>query len=234
MALKKILDTLDGLSDDVKKEYKEKDGKFVLDIEGDDSDTQISHLKQNKDIAEEHRVKAEKKVEELQNMLDDMRRGNIPKSDVEALENSWKDKLNQATELSKSEKAKLQKQLDKVLRQDTAHRIAAELSTVPDLLVPTIVSRLAVEEGEDGEVKVRVKDKAGKMSALTLEDLKTEIRGIEKYAPILIASKGSGGGAGGPKNQNPGGNELAKMSEADRVAWFKRDPEGFRNALNMS
>src|SRR5690606_19849293 len=120
----------------------EKDGKFVLDVEGDDSETTIAHLTQKKTIAEEHRTKAETKVRELQEMLDDMRRGNIPKSDVEALENSWKEKLDTAVELSKTEKAKLKRQLDKVLRDDTAHRLAAELATVPDLLVPAIVNRL--------------------------------------------------------------------------------------------
>src|SRR3546814_675765 len=120
-----------------------------------------------------------------------MRRGAIPKEDLEALENSWKEKLNNATELSKSEKNKLQKQLDKVLRHDTAMRIASELSTVPDLLAPSIMDRLSIEESQEGEVKVRVKDKDGKPSALTLDELKAEIRGIEKYAPILIGSKGS-------------------------------------------
>lgn len=234
MALKKILDKIDDLPADVQKEYVQKDGKFVLQIDGDDSETTINHLTQKKNIAEEHRTKAETKVRELQEMMDEMRRGNIPKSDVEALENSWKEKLANATELSKAEKNKLQKQLDKVLRTDTAHRLAAELATVPDLLVPAIESRLAVEEGDDGEVKIRVKDKDGKMSALTLDDLKAEIRGIEKYAPILIGSKGSGGGANGNHSPaNPGGKKLSELNEQERRDWFERDPEGFRKAAGI-
>lgn len=35
MALKAILESLDGVSDDIKKEYTEKDGKFYLDVEDD-------------------------------------------------------------------------------------------------------------------------------------------------------------------------------------------------------
>lgn len=235
MALKKVLDSIDDLPEELKKEYVQKDGKFHLDIDGDDTEATITHLTQKKNIAEEHRIKAERKNQELQDMLDEMRRGNIPKSDVEALESSWKDKLKNAEELSKAEKAKLQKQLDKVLRQDTAMRVAAELSTVPDLLAPTIMSRLAVEEVEDGEVRVRVKDAEGKMSALTLDDLKSELRSIEKYAPILIGSKGSGGGANGSNQPaNPGGKAFSEMSEAERVDFHKRDPEGFRRAAGIN
>lgn len=234
MALKKFLDSLDGLPADVAKEYKEKDGKFVLDIDGDDSESVIEHLTQKKSIAEEHRTKAEKRVLELQDELDNLRRGAIPKDDVTALEQSWQSKLDEATAKGTSEVTRLKSQLHKVMIEDTAARIAAELSSVPDLLQGSIASRLAIEEVETGEVRVRVKDASGKPSALTLDDLKTEIRSIEKYAPILIGSKGSGGGANGSQIPgSSGGKKFAEMSEKERVEFHKRDPDGFRQAAGL-
>lgn len=234
MALKKVLDTLDGLPAEVAKEYKEKDGKFYLDIDGDDSESRISHLTQKKQIAEEHRTKAEKRAQELQDELDNLRRGAIPKDDLEALEQSWKNKLTTTESQYKEQTAKLRKQLHKTLVEDTAQRIASELSTVPDLLAPTIANRLSIEETESGDIRVRVKDAEGKPSASTLDDLKSEIRSIEKYAPILVGSKGSGGGANGTQTPgSSGGKKIADMSEQERVEFYKRDPEGFKQATGI-
>lgn len=55
MALKTLLDTLDGLDDAVKALYVEKDGKFVLDLEGVDAHPEVANLK-----SAYERVKAEK------------------------------------------------------------------------------------------------------------------------------------------------------------------------------
>ncbi|MCK9234934.1 MAG: hypothetical protein M0P09_01305 [Acholeplasmataceae bacterium] len=234
MALKKILDSIDGLPEDVAKEYKEKDGKFILDIEGDDSESTIAHLTQKKSIAEEHRTKAEKRLGELQEELDNLRRGAIPKDDLTALEKSWQEKLDKAVEEGGTTAKRLKGQLNKVLIEDTAARIASELSQVPSLLAPTIAKRLAIEEVEGGDIKVRVKDAAGKPSALTLDELKTEIRSIEEYAPILIGSKGSGGGANGTQSPNSsGGKKFADLTDAERTEFYKRDPDGFRKAAGI-
>jgi hypothetical protein len=45
MALKVLLDTLDGVDDAVKTLYAERDGKFVLDVEGVDDHPDVSNLK---------------------------------------------------------------------------------------------------------------------------------------------------------------------------------------------
>lgn len=55
MALKTLLDTLDGLDDAVKALYSEKDGKFILDLEGVDAHPEVANLK-----SAYERVKAEK------------------------------------------------------------------------------------------------------------------------------------------------------------------------------
>ncbi len=237
MALKRVLDNLDNVPDDVKKEYVEKDGKFHLDLDGEDDN--VKHLTTKKQIAEEHRTKAEKRAKELQDELDEMRRGAIPKADVEGLENSWKGKLTESEQKAKDRETALTKRLHKVLVEDRAEALARELSTTPSLLAPVIMRRLAVDE-VDGEPVVRVKSADGKMSALTLDDLKTEIKGNTEYAAIMIGSKGNGGGAGGGNGGKSGsgaggnGRELKDMTDAERTEWYKRDPDGFRAATGRA
>lgn len=239
MALKKVLDNLDGLSDDVKKEYKEKDGKFHLDLDGDDSEQELTHLRTKKQIAEEHRTRAETKVRELQEKLDEIHRGAVPKGDVEALENSWKDKLATTESKLKEREQKLQKQLQRATIGARAEALAAELSVAPELMAPEIAKRLTVEESEDGEIRIRVKGPDGKPSAMSIDDLKNEIKADKRYAPVLIGSKASGGGANGNNGSNgngggdPSGKKPHEMSEAERVAFYKKDPEGYRRAFGL-
>ena len=92
MALKSILESLDGLSEDIKKEYTEKDGKFYLDIEGLDLHPGVGGLKRAKDHEKNLRQKAEEKARELEDQLtakdteiEGLRTGAVPKDDVAAL-----------------------------------------------------------------------------------------------------------------------------------------------------
>nr|AYD82583.1 putative scaffold protein [Achromobacter phage vB_Ade_ART] len=235
MALKHTVETLDGLPADVAKEYVEKDGKFVLAIEGDDRDNQIAHLTQKKSIAEEHRTKAEAKNRELQDKLDEMHRGAIPKGDVEALEASWSGKLTEATTKAKDRETKLLNQVHSLTIGHTASKIATEISTAPELMRPEIEKRLQVEETEDGRAIVRVKDAAGKPSAMTLDDLKAEIKADARFAPVIIGGKASGGGANGAHNGGiPNGKSPSEMTEGERIELYKRDPEAFARAFGQS
>ena len=98
MALKQILESLDGLHDTIKSEYKKgDDGKFHLDVEGGED---TGALKRAKDHEKSARQKAEQLLQEAQDKLvelsderDGLLRGAIPKGDVEKLEASWKSKL---------------------------------------------------------------------------------------------------------------------------------------------
>lgn len=232
MALPRIRENLDGLPADVAKEYKEVDGKFVLDIEGDSLDPLINAKNHEKTA----RQIAEQKLQQAQEQLDEMRRGNIPKADVEALEGSWKSKLTEATTKAKEREAKLLQQVHGLTIGNTAAQIAAEISTAPDLMRGEIERRLAVEETEDGRVVVRVKGADGKPSALTLDEFKNELKGDKRYAPIIIGSKASGGGANGGQNGGggiPSGKKPHEMSSEERLEFYKRDPEGFAQAFGQ-
>ena len=237
MALKSILESLDGLSDDIKKEYTEKDGKFYLDIEGLDEHPGVGALKRAKDHEKTLRQKAEGKVTELENILlakdteiEGLRTGAIPKSDVDALKQSYEQKL-QNKEVEFNERyTKLNSLVEKHMLDGKALEIATEISTVPALLAPHIRGRLKLEE-VNGELSISVLDPTGKPSAASLDDLRKEVLSNKNFAPILIGSKASGGGANGGSGGGGASKKLSEMNEAERTEFAKRDPEGFRAQL---
>ena len=204
MALKSILEKIDDLPEDVKKEYKKgTDGKFYLDVDGIDDHPAVGNLRNAMQNAKTERQQArdeanayKTQLQTANDQLDDMRRGAIPKGDVEALENSWKTKLaEKETELG-GKITKLSGAVDKSLRQSTATALASELFVSTNLGLPYILPRLKIEE--DGEeFVVKVLDKDGKPSALTVDDLKKEMLQNKEFAPILRGTRASGGGANG-------------------------------------
>ncbi len=245
MALKAELETLEGLPEPVAKEYKEVargDKKvFILDLDGDDLPDEIpakQALRKARDHERKGRSEAEKKakdhetrIEQLQTEIDEMRRGNIPKADVDKLEGSWKEKLNKQKEGYESQIGARDKTLQNLLVDTVATRMAAEISVSgsADLILPHIKNRLTTEL-VDGQFVTRVLDKDGKPSALSIEELQKDITTDKRFAPIIKGSKASGGGASGggggegsgappafdPKKFNPN-----KATPAELVAWNK-------------
>lgn len=238
MALKSVLTSLDGLSDDVKKEYTEKDGKFYLDLEGLDDHPGVGALKRAKDHekglrqkAEEKQREVEDKVTQLEGTIEELRTGAIPKGDVDALKKSYDDKAQKQQKEFDDKYGKLNGQIEKVMLDSKALEMATEISTAPALLIPHIRSRLKLED-VDGELAVQVVDIAGKPSAASLDDLKKEMLQNKTFAPILIGSKASGGGAnGGSGGGGASSKKLGEMNESERRAFAKDDPEGFRKAV---
>lgn len=237
MALKSILTTLEGLSDDVKKEYTEKDGKFYLDIEGLDEHPGVGALKRAKDhekslrqAAETKLQAAEDKVVAKETEIEGLRTGAIPKSDVDALRNSYETKLTDQTRKADEKYQKLHGLVEKNMLDGQAKLLATEIATAPDLLVPHIRSRLALEE-VDGQLSISVLGTDGKPSANSIEDLRKELLSNKAYAPILIGSKANGGGAtGGSGRGGASSKKFGDMTEQERTQFFKDDPEGFRKA----
>lgn len=237
MALKSILESLDGLSEDIKKEYTEKDGKFYLDIEGLDEHPGVGGLKRAKDHEKSLRQKAEEKARGLEEQLaekdteiEGLRTGAVPKDDVNALRTSYETKLTQKEAEFNERYGKLNSLVEKHMLDGKALELATEISTVPALLVPHIRGRLKLEE-VDGQLSVSVLAPDGKPSAASLDDLRKELLSNKNFAPILIGSKASGGGASGGSGGGGASKKLSEMSEAERIAYAKSNPEGFRTEL---
>lgn len=227
--LKYELENLDGVEESVKSLYEEKDGKYVLKIEGIPQPQNDDGLRKKVDelLAEKKAEQQKRKEAEEQAALEHARK----KGDIDALEKSWQEKLTKReAELLEQSKA-LESQVYQLTVGQTASTLANELavSGCSSVLLPHITGRLQVET-VDGQVKVRVLDAQGKPSAATIDDLKKEFRDNPAFKPLIAASHASGGGANGA---NPGGGAAKKPSEmslAERAEWQARDPAGFEQA----
>jgi len=236
MALKIRYDKKSDIPKGSEEHYTEKDGVWVLDADYED----VTALKRAKEHEKTQRVAAETKASELQTQLEQtrtelegVREGAIPKSDVDALKRSYQTKYETDINAEKSKTAALQSQVDKLVLGTTVDKLALELFGPANQLIgkPHVAARLRLEE-ENGEQVVKVVDKDGKPSALTLADLQKEMLQDKTFAGILVGSRASGGGASG--GQGGGGassKKLSEMSESERVQYAKDKPEEFRAAL---
>jgi hypothetical protein len=246
MALKAKLETLEGIPETLLPEYKElvEEGtgkkSYVLDVEGAFlHEEDIGPLKRARDYEKTARQNAEKllkdlnlQVETSRNEIDEMRRGNIPKGDVDKLEKSWKEKLEKLESLSKSELTARDGTITQLLVDNVATSMANTISNSPDLMLPHIKSRLTTEL-QDGHFVTRVLDREGKPTALSIEELQKDITADKRFAPIIISTKASGGGAsgGGKKDATNGSSaptpfdpkkfDPNKASPKDLVAYQK-------------
>jgi hypothetical protein len=201
--LKFQLDTLEGVDEAVRALYTEKDGKFVLGIEGLPQQEDVSGLKAKVDELLGEKKLAEKKAREAEEAARLEREEAARKSgNVEELERSWSEKYNRReAELNgtlEQERSTLSGQIRDLTVGRTATDIASALAVQGSAkaLLPHIERRLSVEQRE-GKPVVVVLDAQGKLSAATLDELKAEIANDAAFAPLIAGSKASGGGAGG-------------------------------------
>jgi len=167
------------------------------------------HLKANEKLAREAAEDAAKKS-----------------GDITALEKSWADKLAAEVATRDGQLTAYQQTISNMTAGAAARTMAAELSLPgsADVLLPHIERRLKVEM-TDGQPLVRVLDKSGKPSAMSIDDLKKEIAAEKSFAPLLVGSFASGSGNPGVKG-NAGGNTIkhnvyAAMSPSDKMAHVK-------------
>ncbi|NVZ36605.1 hypothetical protein HX786_00865 [Pseudomonas sp. 21615526] len=201
--LKFQLDTLEGVDEAVRALYTEKDGKFVLGIEGLPQQEDVSGLKAKVDELLGEKKLAEKKAREAEELARTEREEAARKSgNVEELERSWSEKYTRReAELNgmlEQERGTLSTQIRDLTVGRTATDIASALA-IPGsakALLPHIERRLSVEQ-RDGKPVVVVLDQQGKLSAATLDELKAEFANDTAFAPLIAGSKASGGGAAG-------------------------------------
>ena len=243
-------EAFDALSEAFQALYTKKGEEYILEVEGDegnddegnDNETaaELERLRTKLSIEREHRKNAEKERDRLRQEEADRQKQKQKdddddarnRGDIDALEKSWQARLASREAELTGEIEKHQAAMQRLLVDNVAQGIASRLAD-PDsqeLLIPFITKRLKVEfEGE--EPKTRVIDAEGKPSALTIQDLEKEIAGDKRFARVIIAGKGSGGGGRG--NQDMGGapdKKPSEMTEQELIDWQKRDPAGFRKA----
>lgn len=234
MALKHKVSKLEDVDEVFRSHYKAIDAAdptkgFVIDLDGAPEPEDTGALKRALD-----RVREDLKVKEQELKS----KGNTSE-DIEAIRKSADTQINALKEQIK--------QADKKAQAATLDKTVSELATElagnrSGLLVPHIRQRLVIES-PDGNNIVRVLGKDGKASALSVEDLKNEIKSDELFAPVIQAGRASGSGASGSGSSNGGAGGSAgkvgqfsqlpaKASPSDLVAWLaQNNTPGFTAAI---
>ena len=232
MTLKFQLDSLEGVDESVQSMYVEKDGKFVLNIEGLPQPEDVSGLKNQLSTLLNEAKEAKRLKREAEEQAQRDREEAARKSgNVEELEQSWSEKYNrreaELTGALESERNTLQGQI----RDLTVGRTATEIATTLAIpgsakaLLPHIERRLSVEQ-RDGKPTVVVLDAAGKLSAATLDELKAEFTNDPAFGPLIAGSKASGGGAGGAgKGGGAAKGNIGGTKEERQAAIASRFPD---------
>ena len=156
----------------------------------------------NKELLKEKKDAA-KKAEEA--ALEAARKG----GDIEALEKSWQEKLNKVIEEKDTALAQYQSMIHALTVGATASKLAGDIALPgsSDVLLPHIQQRLTVET-HDGKPTVRVLDKEGKPTAMSIEELRTEFMANPAFAPIIAGSKAQGSGKPAGQGGGQGGKQL--------------------------
>lgn len=225
MTLKYQLDSLEGLEPAVAAMYEEKDGKFVLKVEGipQPEDTtglrnKVEELLREKKDEKARREQAE---EAARVAAEEAARKN---GDTEALDRSWNEKYSKALGEKDQALSALQAQVHALTVGATAARLAGELAVQGSsaVLQRLIEPRLSMDM-RDGKPVVVVLDNEGRPTALTPDELKNEIISDAALAPLVAGSKATGGGAAGSK-----GGGAAKtwdqLSGMERVELRRTNP----------
>lgn len=221
-------------SAEIKAEYwKDGDG-YTLKVDGLDDPAELKRAL-DREKAEAKRFKEEndglKAADKARKDKEESERDeNARKSgDWASLEESWKTKEAETKKKHDAEIKQLTNHLNRVLVDNQAAAIAAEISTAPKLVQDHIAKRLKVELTDDGPI-TRVLDANGKPSALSLDDLRKEFVDNADYKGVIKDTLASGGGANKRDAGNPGGGApLVPPAKPENLA--KADPKTLAAAV---
>jgi hypothetical protein len=96
MALKALLETLDGVDDTVKPFYAERDGKFVLDVEGVDDHPEVANLRNAYSRTKEDKDKAKTEAATLRARIAELEKGAPDTAATQAQLTSLQEQLDAA------------------------------------------------------------------------------------------------------------------------------------------
>lgn len=206
-------DAFDGLSEPLQGEYEEKDGAYVLKLEGHEDAFVPKH---KKDEAEKHRKEAEQRATELskqqEKLMADLEAAKGTKEIEQVRESHRKEVERIKAEYAQKEEA-AQQEIHKSMIREEAQKFASEKFTVPSAISRLYQDRLTVERVGDKPV-IRVLEADGSPSVKSLDDLRKEFLENKEFSPIIKASGGSGGGAS-PSHGANGGAGQKTISKAD-------------------
>lgn len=238
MALKRVITAVEqaALSAEMKLEYVAQGEGFVLSLTDYEDPAELRRArdreKEEGRVAKEALTTANAKVAALE-AADPSKKT----ADIATLERSWQEKVTAATKTGADQVEALKNTLHKTLLDNAANEFASSMTkdaAGASLLKPHLLPRLEVVYDGDKPV-VKIKDKAGAVSAMTFDELKTEFVATPTFATVVVGSKASGGGAVGGGKGGAGGaggaggkKTFDQMTGPEKAELFNRDPLDFQ------
>ena len=212
MALKALLETLDGVDDAVKSFYVENDGKFVLDVDGVDSHPIVANLKSAFERTKADKATASQKATDLEKQLAEVMKG---KPDEAALLKLRQD-LESERDAARTEADTLRGQLTGVTRdRSLTDALTAANVTNPTFQKAAIAMLAGSVKMENGAAIVETD-----MGNVNLPDF------IKRWAasdgkPFVTAPAGGGAKGGDGHNKGSTAGDMGG-TKAERVAALKQ------------
>lgn len=253
MALAQIVESLDDVPETARGAYVEKDGKFVLDFEVEDTTSLKTALNSERQLRAKYEKQAKawektgKSPEEIAELLEAQRL-----KDEEAAK-----KAGDFDTILNQHKANWEKREKELLGEVDASRASERSAVVGERVLGALAKAGATEEGAEllperlsnrikfetvnGKRVLKIMQADGETpmagsgadGTATIDDLVKEA--IKKYPSLF---KGNGGGGGGKEpgaDKPPGGSGVAKKSdfksEKERAAWVDKNGLAAYNAL---
>ena len=235
MALAAIIkeETYNGLSDQLKPEYKkQEDGTYLLDVTPIDGFAleDVKGLKSSLGAARSERDAAQaqlrnfgdldpNKAREALKKIEDMAKWEPEekvKEQIEAIKAQLTDKHKTELDKKHEELANLTKQLEQVMIDELATKeIVAQggIKTSPTVLLPYIrgITRMRQVDGKfvsevvGADGNARISPATNSTGTMTIAELITEMKGQEAFSPLFNGSGATGSGATGSNTQRTGG-----------------------------
>lgn len=181
----------DALTDEQKAMYSASGDGYKLSIEGlpdfDGMQKKLDKLLDEKKVGDVAKSEAERKAQEEADKAARL------SGDLAAIDKSWSGKLEAAEKAHADDKARYGSKLNELMVGNVATQLASKLfGANAGILGHHVKSRIALEEGENGEFKTRILGADGKPSALTVDDLEKEFAADKSFSSFLVTTKATG------------------------------------------
>jgi len=229
MALKRKLakEDFDKLEETQKGFYKEKEGGYLLDLEGDDLEGKVASLKQSLDNAYKERDAAKKAAEAFKDVDPEKYRQLLAEADSKENDDlKSKGKIDEIIEKHNAKLAGVKKEyedklaaqsaeLDRVVVDNGLRTVLIEAGVMPDRLDDAVdLTKRLAKRDEKG--KILMHDKDGTPLDVSVDAYAKEI--LKEQKPWLFAASGAGGsGASNGTNGQGRGPDLSKLSATERL-----------------
>ena len=226
MALKVVLETLDDLDEALKPLYAEKDGAFVLEVEGVDDHPDVVNLRNSSRAEQSKRKEKGEQLQEARARLAELQAK--PKEDRTKADDTEILKLRETLETERDEwKAKATEYERQVYKLSVENQLDAAIREVG-------ISEPAFQEAAKRLLQDGVKLADGKpvvdtdMGPLPLAEY---VRRWASGKGAAFVSKPAGGGANGGKSGAAPTKKPEEMTLQERNDLLKSDPDAFYKAF---